>query len=60
MTRFKQVTLSADKSAATIGVGNAWNDVYKALDPSKVSVLGGRVPGVGVAGFSFGGGQAEP
>ncbi|KAH9930868.1 FAD-binding domain-containing protein [Fomitopsis serialis] len=36
--------------------GNIWDDVYSALEPYSVNVVGGRVTGVGVAGFTLGGG----
>ena len=42
MTRFNQVTLSADKSTATIGAGNGWSDVYKvrlAIAHAQVDLL---------------------
>jgi hypothetical protein len=32
------------------------DDVYLALDGTGLNVVGGRVPGVGVADFSLGGG----
>lgn len=34
-----------------------WDDAYEALQPHGVSVVGGRVSGVGVAGFTLGGGE---
>ena len=41
---------------AVIGTGMIWDDVYKALEPHGVSVLGARAPGIGVGGFLLGGG----
>ena len=35
-----------------------WDDVYTALEPYNVNVVGGRVTGVGVAGFTLGGGYS--
>lgn len=35
-----------------------WDDVYSYLEPRGVNVLGGRVTGVGVAGFILGGGYS--
>ncbi|KAI0030481.1 FAD-binding domain-containing protein [Vararia minispora EC-137] len=58
MSRFDKVTLSADKSTVDVGAGLIWDDVYSALDGSGVNVVGGRVPGVGVAGFTLGGGYS--
>ena len=39
-----------------VGTGLVWDDVYAALEPHNVTVLGGRVPGIGVGGFTLGGG----
>jgi len=58
LVRLNQVTLSADKSTAEIGLGNLWTDVYAALQGSGVNVVGGRVEGPGVGGFSLGGGYS--
>ncbi|KZV64574.1 FAD-binding domain-containing protein [Peniophora sp. CONT] len=58
MSRFSNVTLSADKSTVEVGAGLIWDDVYSALEDSGVNVVGGRVPGVGVAGFTLGGGYS--
>lgn len=38
-----------------IGTGATWDKVYAKLDPLGVSVLGGRVRGIGVGGFLMGG-----
>ena len=57
MTRFNEVTYHADNQTATVGAGLVWDDVYSGLEPHGVNVVGGRVTGVGVAGFSLGGGQ---
>ena len=56
MARFNQVTYRAETSTADIGTGLIWDEVYSALEPHGVSVAGGRVSGVGVAGFTLGGG----
>lgn len=39
-----------------MGAGLVWDDVYAALEPYNRSVVGGRVTGVGVSGFTLGGG----
>lgn len=57
MSRFNGVTYNADAQTASIGTGLVWDDVYAALEPYGVSVVGGRVTGVGVAGFTLGGGE---
>lgn len=56
MARFNGVTYNADAQTASIGTGLVWDDVYAALEPYGVSVVGGRVTGVGVGGFTLGGG----
>ncbi|KAF8188904.1 hypothetical protein K438DRAFT_1936224 [Mycena galopus ATCC 62051] len=58
MTRFSGVTYDAASGTATIGTGLIWDDVYTALEPFGVNVVGGRVSGVGVAGFTLGGGYS--
>ncbi len=49
------VSLSADRQTASVGPGNRWIDVIGALDPHGVSVISGRIPGVGVGGLLLGG-----
>lgn len=57
MTRFSEVTYNATAQTAIIGAGLIWDDVYSALAPHNVNIVGGRVTGVGVAGFTLGGGK---
>ncbi len=57
MTRFNKVTYNAQAGTADIQTGLIWDDVYAALAPYEVNVVGGRVTGVGVAGFMLGGGK---
>ncbi|KAJ2917514.1 hypothetical protein MD484_g2939, partial [Candolleomyces efflorescens] len=56
MVAFSQVTYDASSQTAQVGAGLVWDDVYEALEPYGVNVVGGRVSGVGVAGFTLGGG----
>ncbi|KAL2277115.1 hypothetical protein FJTKL_00247 [Diaporthe vaccinii] len=58
MKRMNQVVLSADKSTVEISTGNGWADVYDKLDGTGVNVVGGRVKGPGVGGFTLGGGYS--
>lgn len=58
MYRFDGVEYDAAAGTATIGAGLIWDDVYAALEPHGVNVVGGRVTGVGVAGFTLGGGYS--
>jgi len=43
MERFNQVAVSNDKKYANVGAGTRWVDVYKGVEKSGVSVVGGRV-----------------
>lgn len=58
MRRFRQVVYHSNNQTVDIGSGLVWDDVYAALEPYSVSVLGGRVSGVGVAGLTLGGGYS--
>ncbi|KAH7904380.1 FAD-binding domain-containing protein [Hygrophoropsis aurantiaca] len=58
MYRFSQVSYNSTSQTASIGAGLIWDDVYSALEPYGVNVVGGRVTGVGVAGFTLGGGYS--
>ncbi|KAL5000235.1 hypothetical protein BDV10DRAFT_183558 [Aspergillus recurvatus] len=51
-----EISLNDDKSVASIGPGNNWGQVYKALEPHGVSVIGGRLSSIGVGGLLAGGG----
>ena len=57
MSQFKEVTYHPENQTVDIGAGLLWDDVYAALEPHGVNVVGGRVSGVGVAGLSLGGGE---
>ncbi|KAG2142419.1 hypothetical protein DEU56DRAFT_911114 [Suillus clintonianus] len=58
MARFSDVKYDAPSQTATIGAGLVWDAVYAALEPHGVNVVGGRASGVGVAGFTLGGGYS--
>ncbi|KAF7795716.1 hypothetical protein EIP86_006881 [Pleurotus ostreatoroseus] len=58
MFRFSEVNYDAEAQTVDVGAGLVWDDVYAALEPFGVNVVGGRVTGVGVAGFSLGGGYS--
>ncbi|KAG6380802.1 hypothetical protein JVT61DRAFT_5186 [Boletus reticuloceps] len=57
-SRFANVIYDAATQTATIGAGLIWDEVYAALEPYGVNVAGGRVSGIGVAGFTLGGGYS--
>lgn len=54
----KSVSLSADKTTASVGTGNTWFDVYSQLTPQGYTVIGGRVSPIGVGGLTLGGGMS--
>ena len=47
MAQFNTLTYDADANTATIGSGLTWDQVYSQLDEYNVTVVGGRVGGVG-------------
>ncbi|KAI0850467.1 FAD-binding domain-containing protein [Daldinia vernicosa] len=51
------ISLSADGTNVTIGVGRRWGEVYKALNGTGVSVNGARDSSPGVGGQTLAGGQ---
>lgn len=56
MSRFQKVSYHPLSQTVDIGPGLVWDDVYKALEPCNVTVVGARVSVVGVAGYILGGG----
>ncbi|KAL8913543.1 MAG: hypothetical protein Q9171_001625 [Xanthocarpia ochracea] len=56
LREIKSLALSQDRKVASIGGGAVWSDIYPQLVPYNLTVMGGRVPGVGVGGFATGGG----
>jgi len=58
MTRFTAVDYDSATQTAAIGAGLIWDDVYSALENYGVNVVGGRVSGIGVAGYTLGGGYS--
>ena len=55
LQNINQLAVSSNKSFISLGPGLRWGEVYDALDPVGVSVIGGRIPHVGVAGLILGG-----
>ncbi|KAF2177257.1 FAD-binding domain-containing protein [Zopfia rhizophila CBS 207.26] len=48
--------VDVDKEVVRVGAGAIWQDVYDVVEPRNLSVLGGRIGVVGVAGLTTGGG----
>ena len=59
MSRFSEINYDASSQTVDVGAGLVFDDVYKALEPYGVNVVGGRVAGIGVAGFTLGGGMIK-
>jgi FAD/FMN-containing dehydrogenase len=60
MTRFNETKVNPMTSTVDVGAGLIWDQVYETLEPIGVNVLGGRIPGIGVAGLTLGGGECFP
>jgi FAD/FMN-containing dehydrogenase len=57
MSRFNETKVNPYDGTVEVGPGLTWDQVYEALSPTGVNVVGGRIPGVGVAGLTLGGGE---
>lgn len=53
--KLDHIVLAQDKKTASVGPGNTWFDVYRALEPEELIVIGGRVAAIGVGGLTLGG-----
>lgn len=60
LSLMSKTTLNKEATAASIGPGSRWVNVYGVLDQLGVSVPGGRAGSVGVAGLTLGGGAIFP
>jgi hypothetical protein len=60
MTRFNDTKVDYKSTTVEIGAGLTWGQVYVALEPIGVNVVGARIPDVGVAGLTLGGGEYFP
>lgn len=54
LSRLDKLEARADGTAVTVGAGNRWIDVYAQLEGTGRTVLGGRMPDVGVGGLLLG------
>ena len=57
LSRFNETKVNITSGTVEVGAGLTWDQVYVALEPTAVNVIGGRIPGVGVAGLTLGGGE---
>ena len=57
MSRFNRTKVNYKDGTVEVGPGLTWDQVYVALNSTGVNVVGGRIPGIGVAGLTLGGGE---
>ncbi|KAL2834986.1 hypothetical protein BDW59DRAFT_168318 [Aspergillus cavernicola] len=55
LRNLNQVAVADDKKIVSLGPGALWGEVYTALDPHEVSVIGGRIASMGARGLILGG-----
>jgi FAD/FMN-containing dehydrogenase len=55
LARIAHLELDEKAQSISVGPGNRWVDVYTALEPLGLTVVGGRSAYVGVGGFLQGG-----
>lgn len=55
MRSMNSIELSDDNKVVSLGTGGLWIDAYAALDPYNLTVMGGRVNGIGIGGLATGG-----
>ncbi|KAI9449065.1 FAD dependent oxidoreductase [Lactarius psammicola] len=58
LARFNSFNVNTEAQTVELGPSLLWDDVYQRLDPYGVTVIGGRIPGVGVGGLILGGGYS--
>ncbi|KAG4433869.1 hypothetical protein IFR05_010655 [Cadophora sp. M221] len=56
MSAFKEVQVSEDEKSIKAGAGLNWYELYSAIEPHGLIVLGGRLRTIGVSGLTLGGG----
>ncbi|RYO28564.1 hypothetical protein AA0113_g10790 [Alternaria arborescens] len=54
--RMNKTTPSDDRKSVSFQPGQTWYDVYTKLEQYQLTIIGGRVSGVGVGGLTLGGG----
>ncbi|KAH9054942.1 FAD-binding domain-containing protein [Lactarius vividus] len=58
MIRFNNIELNNATGTVEAGPGVTWDQIYAFLDSTGLNVVGGRIPTVGIAGLTLGGGYA--
>lgn len=57
MRLMNETKVSSNRDTASLGPGGIYNTIYPQLEVYNLTVMGGRVPGIGVGGFATGGGM---
>jgi FAD/FMN-containing dehydrogenase len=60
MSRFNNKKVDFMSRIVKVGAGFTWDRVYATIEPTGVNVIEGRVPGMGVARSTLGGGECLP
>ncbi|KAG1854015.1 FAD-binding domain-containing protein [Suillus subluteus] len=55
---FSDVVYNSTTQTATLGMGLIWDDVYVALEPYNMTVVGPKITGIGIGGITLGGGYS--
>lgn len=55
LSKLDSMSIGEDRNIFTVGPGARWGKVYEYLDAYDVTVIGGRIPHVGVGGLLLGG-----
>ena len=56
MSAFKDIQVSEDETSVDAGAGLTWHEIYAALEPHGLIVVGGRLKTIGIGGLTLGGG----
>jgi FAD/FMN-containing dehydrogenase len=56
LERLNTIKIAPDRKTVAVGAGMRWGAVYSTLEPSNLTVIGGRVSSIGVGGLTLGGG----
>ena len=60
LSQMKSVAVNDERTITRVEPGARWSDVYSKLSPMNLSIVGGRVSDVGVAGLTLGGIVYQP
>ncbi|KAG2039794.1 hypothetical protein BDR03DRAFT_1008787, partial [Suillus americanus] len=60
MYSFSNIVYNSTAQTATLGMGAIWDDVYIALEPYNMTVVGPKITGIGIRGIVLGGGTILP